>query len=157
MMMTPASVIAQFERGEIDRVEMQTMMAIFARDLIREMQEDQRNPVVAWLERIQVKRAAAKLGRRYGKRLLREVLQALGKLEAFPPTALLWNAGHEDVPLECFFRWDREPVFRIREMRANGSVVDLLVEYGREKKRERIRLRRDERWQLKPESRRVVS
>lgn len=38
MLMTPGTVIAQYERGEIDRVEMQAMMAVFARELISEIE-----------------------------------------------------------------------------------------------------------------------
>lgn len=101
-----------------------------------------------------VKRCVERLLRRCGRRVLRDVLTALAELENFPPAARLWNAGHEDVPLECFIRWGRAPVFRIREILAKNDTVHLLLEYGGGPVKERMTFRRDERWILRLESRR---
>ena len=88
-------------------------MAEHARELIAEMEEDYQNPAAAWIEGLLAKRAAARLIRRHGSRLLRELLVALADVADFPPARYLWNAGHPDVPLHCFLRMRREPVFRI--------------------------------------------
>jgi len=47
MLETPRQLAARFERGEIDRTEFQSLMAIHARDLIAEIEEDHRNPFAA--------------------------------------------------------------------------------------------------------------
>lgn len=40
MLETPRQLTARFERGEIDRTEFQLLMAIHARELITEIEED---------------------------------------------------------------------------------------------------------------------
>ena len=50
MIPTPRQLFAQFERGEIEREELQAMMAVHARELIAEMEEDYQNPASAWIE-----------------------------------------------------------------------------------------------------------
>ena len=57
----PNQIIASFERGEIEREEMQALMAIHARELIREMEEDYQNPAVAWIENLLARDAVGPL------------------------------------------------------------------------------------------------
>ncbi|HEY1120314.1 MAG TPA: hypothetical protein VGE67_01885, partial [Haloferula sp.] len=113
MLPTPSQIIASFERGEIERDELHAMMALHARELIREMEEDYQNPAAAWIESLLARRATGRLVRRHGARVVREVLVAIAEVPDFPPARYLWNAGHADVPLHCFFRMRRDPVFRI--------------------------------------------
>lgn len=117
---TPAEIFARFERGEIDRDELHALLALNARELIEEMEEDYQNPAAAMLEYLLAKRALKHLLRRHSRGTIREVLVALSKIPGFPPARLLWNAAHPDVPLHCFLRMRREPVFRIREIRSSG-------------------------------------
>jgi hypothetical protein len=102
MIPTPKQLFALFERGEIERDELQALMALHAKELIAEMEEDYQNPAAAWIETLLARRAASRLVRKHGSRLLREVLIALAELEEFPPAKRLWNAAHPDVPLHCF-------------------------------------------------------
>ena len=118
---TPAELFARFERGEIDRAELHGLLALNARELIEEMEQDYQNPAAALLEYLLARRALSRLARRHGPRTIREVLIALSQLPEFPPARYLWNAAHPDVPLHCFLRMRREPVFRIRQLRPNGE------------------------------------
>lgn len=130
MIPTPRQLCAQFERGELERDEFQALMAVHARELIAEMEEDRMNPAAAWIERLLSGRAAARLVRRHGSRLLREVLVALSEVPDFPPARYLWNAGHPDVPLHCFLRIRREPVFRIVSIELKGREIVVATEHG---------------------------
>jgi hypothetical protein len=49
-METSRQLTARFERGEIDRTKFQSLMAIHARELIAEIEEDHLNPLAAWVE-----------------------------------------------------------------------------------------------------------
>ena len=118
---TPAESFSRFERGEIDRDELHSLLALNARELIEEMEEDYQNPAAALLEYLLAKRALKRLLRRHGPGTIREVLVALSRLPDFPPARHLWNASHPDVPLHCFLRMRREPVFRIRQLRPSGD------------------------------------
>jgi hypothetical protein len=155
MIPTPNQLFAQFERGEIEREELQALMAVHARELIAEMEEDYQNPAAAWIESLLSRRAAGRLVRRYGSRLIREILVALAEVPDFPPARYLWNASHPDVPLHCFLRMRREPVFRILNVAHRPDVVDLSVEYGDAGRgrgtRRMFVLRRDEQWRLRVE------
>lgn len=148
-----------FERGEIERTELQTLMAVHARELITEMEEDCRNPAAAWIESLLARQAAGCLARRHGQRLVREVLVALAAVKDFPPARFLWNADHPDVPLHCFMRMRREPVFRILQLIPRDELLVLNVEYGDSKRgrgtREILTLRRDAQWRLRVDSRDV--
>lgn len=130
MLPTPNQIFASFERGEIERDEMHTLMALHARELIQEMEEDHQNPAAALLETLLSRRAAGRLVRRHGGRLLRELLVALGDVADFPPARYLWNASHPDVPLHCFLRMRREPVFRILAIKPQGEEIEVEVEHG---------------------------
>jgi hypothetical protein len=153
MLPTPSQIVARFERGEIERDEFQALMALHARELIGEMEEDYQNPAAALLETLRARRLAASLASRHGTRLVREVLVALSEAADFPPSRRLWNASHPDVPLHCFFRIGREPVFRILELRKRSDAIEVATEHGpagRGKATPRLfTLRRDRDWRLK--------
>ncbi len=110
-------------------------MALHQRELLDEIEETRRNPVMAYLDERLCRYAAARLERRHGERLIRQVLEALSHIEAFPPASLLWNAPHEDVPLHCFFRVRREPVFKLVKIERGSLTVEVTVEHGRVPKR----------------------
>ena len=156
MIPTPPQIIASFERGEIERDEMHALMSIHARELIREMEEDYQNPAAAWIEGLRARRAASRLVRRHGARLLREVLGALAEVPDFPPVRHLWNASHSDVPLHCFLRIRREPVFRILSLDAVPGGIQVIIEHGVAPRGQGTRrtfiLNRDERWKLKADA-----
>lgn len=156
MIPTPRQIFASFERGEIDRDEMHALMALHARELIEEMEEDYQNPAAAWIESLLARRAARRLVRLHGSRLLREVLSALAEVADFPPARHLWNAAHPDVPLHCFLRMRREPVFKILSLEVLAGVIRVAVEYGDAAKgkgtRQTLVLKRDDLWKLKAQS-----
>jgi hypothetical protein len=153
MIPTPNQLFAQFERGEIEREELHALLAVHARELIREMEEDYQNPAAAWIEGLLARQAVRSLARRHGNRLLREVLVALSEVPEFPPARYLWNASHPDVPLHCFLRIRREPVFRIARLVKHEQSVELIVEHGAAGRgrgtRQTLTLRRDSLWRLK--------
>ncbi len=130
MIPTPIQIFASFERGEIGREEMHAMMALHARELIKEMEEDYQNPASALIENLLARRSVSRLVRRHSSRLFREILVALADLADFAPSRYLWNASHPDVPLHCFLRMRREPVFRISSIRQKGDEVEVEVEHG---------------------------
>jgi hypothetical protein len=155
MLPSPIQLFAQFERGEIELGELHALLALHARELIAEMEEDYQHPAAAWLEGLLARRAVRQLVRRHGGRLLREVLMALAELEDFPPARYLWNASHPDVPLHCFLRMRREPVFRIVQLGQRADAVQVTVEYGDEiqgkLRRANFLLKRDRGWHLRVE------
>lgn len=157
MLETPGQLSARYERGEIDRIEFQTMMAIHARELIREIDEDHRNPIAAWIELQLATRSVKKLLRKHTALQVREALVALADAPGFPLAKYLWNAAHPDVPLHCFFRIRKEPAFQILSMDPKGNSLELHVEIHRPKNRERILLTRDARWKLRAPSFSITS
>jgi hypothetical protein len=152
MLETPRQLAARFERGEIDRTEFQSLMAIHARDLIAEIEEDHRNPFAAWIEMRLAKSAINKLLRKHTAFRIREILTALSEAPDFPLAKYLWNAPHSDVPLHCFFRMRREPLFHILSIREEADVTEIHVEIFRPRNRSRMILRRDPEWQLRAPS-----
>ncbi len=155
MIPTPSQIFASFERGEMEREEMHALMAVHARELIEEMEEDYQNPAAAWIESLLARRAAGRLVRRHGARLVREVLGALAEVSGFPPARYLWNAAHPDVPVHCFFRIRREPVFRILNLEAKSGEIRVHIEHGLSTRGKGIRieflLKRDRHWKLQAE------
>ncbi len=155
MIPSPGELFARFERGEMERDELHAMMAVHARELIAEMEDDRINPAAAMIENLLSRRAAARLARRHGTGFLREVLAALADVPDFPPARYLWNASHPDVPLYCFLRMRREPVFHIVEIRQNHGAIEVTTEHGSARRGLAIRstftLRRDTRWRLRAE------
>ena len=152
MLETPGQLATRFERGEIDRMEFQTLMAIHARELITEIEDDHQNPLAAWIETQLAKRSIKKLLRKHSTSQIREALTALGEAPGFPLAKYLWNAPHPDVPLHCFFRMRKSPTFQILSMNTIGDSVELHVEIYRPRNRERITLVRDDLWRLKAPS-----
>ena len=149
---TPPELFRQFEAGEMSREELQAAMAIHARGLIDEM--------LAYWERTRNRAAARRWRQKIGVVRLREVLEALAFIEAFPPAQILWNAGHMDVPLHCFFRTKHEPIFRIKHIEIEPMRVLVRLEYSKaskeEIKREEIVLRRDSKLRLELGTRKEV-
>jgi hypothetical protein len=88
--------------------------------------------------------------------LVREILVALAEVPDFPPARYLWNAAHPDVPLHCFLRMRREPVFRILNIDHRSDVIELLAEYGDGGRGRGTRrlfvLKRDDLWRLRAEA-----
>ncbi len=153
MLPTPREIFTSFERGELERDELHALMALHARELIQEMEEDYQNPAAAWIENLLARRASGRLVKLHSARLVREVLVALADVRDFPPTRYLWNASHPDVPIHCFFRMRREPVFRILSLEARAGEFRVVVEYGAAAKgkgtRQAFLLARNEDWKLK--------
>lgn len=154
---TPPELFRQFDRGEISRDELQASMALHARGLIAEMEDVRKNPISAYAERLRNRAAVRRLAKKHGTALLREVLAALGRIDGFPPAQILWNAGHLDMPLHCFFRMRHEPVFRITKVEVFSMKIRIEIEYGAHKSkdttRETILLQRDSRMNLELEER----
>jgi hypothetical protein len=153
MIPTPRQLFAMFERGEIERDELHALMAAHARELIAEMEEDRMNPAAAWIENLLARQAAGRLAMRHGGPLVREVLAALSEAPDFPPARHLWNAEHPDVPLHCFLRMRREPVFRIVRLVRHADRIEVGVEHGDARRGRAMRasfiLRRDAQWRLR--------
>ena len=70
---TPPELFRLFESGELSREDLQAAMALHARRLIKEMVQARRNPVGAYLEQLRNRTAAARLARKHGADLVREV------------------------------------------------------------------------------------
>lgn len=155
MIPTPIEIFRRFERGEIERDEMQALMALNARELIAEMEEDRMNPAAALLEQLLCRRAASKWVRHLGGRLVREILQALSEVDDFPPARRLWNASHPDVPLHCYFRIRREPVFYFSSVERQGGRIIVETRHGSANKKtseaRRFTLTRGPDWKLRIE------
>jgi hypothetical protein len=153
----PDRLFELFEAGAIDRDTLQSLMALQARALIAEMEDDRLNPAAAVLEHFRNLRAIFKLVRRHGQKLVRDTFVALARVPGFPPSMHLWNASHPDVPLHCFLRTKREPVFRVLRFETDGTIVRIEVEYGvrypKALHREYFTLKRNPLWQLYVDSR----
>lgn len=147
-MQTPRQLAKRFECGELDRPEFQRLMAEHAREIIEEIEEDYRNPVAAWMETRLAVSAVKKLLRKQSAYRIREVLIALSEAPGFPLAKYLWNAAHPDIPLHCFFRIRREPVFRILDMISKSGRVEIEMEILTKKNHQRLTLQRNDSWQL---------
>lgn len=145
---TPRELVASFERGEIDRTEFQTMMAIHAREIIVEIDEDHQNPLAAWRESRLAKSSLKNLLKKNSAFQIREVLIALSEASDFPLAKYLWNAAHPDIPLHCFFRIRKEPVFQILSIDSRGNTCEVHLEISQTRNRMRITMTRDARWHL---------
>ncbi len=147
----PPELFARFERGEIERDELQRLMALHAREIIEEMEEDYRHPAAAWWEGVLARRAMHRLQRTHGARLIREVLLALSTAD-FPAARFLWNADHPDVPLHCFLRMKRKPVFRLLSLHERGADCVVVFEAegpeGEKPEKHQIIMVRDRLWRL---------
>lgn len=127
-------------------------MTLHQRLLLEDIDEAARDPGLSWFDEVLNRRAARHLEKTHGEDIVRETLVALSEVPDFPPAHQIWNAAHKLVPLYCFFRMRRDPVFRIVEMEVLPQMVGVLVEYGRSKKsecvREEITLRRNRQGEL---------
>lgn len=131
----PNQLFRMFDAGKISREELHAAMRVHAEALIAEMEEDYQNPIAAAFEEVKRRYAEAKLTRRHNEEELREIFAALSELPDFPPALHLWNAAHRHVPLRCFLRPSREPVFRVLKLEADSFRVRIAVEYGAAAKR----------------------
>lgn len=149
---TPPKLIEQFENGLIDRDELHAMMAIHAKALIAEMEIEWQFPLETRMEQWRNRHHASRLAAKHGERRVREVFQALGELENFPPAGLLWNASHTHIPLHCFLRTKRAPLFRVKKMNTSAVSATVWVEYnedeGKQVVTEKFHLVRNRRWIL---------
>ena len=133
-------------------MEFQSLMAAHQRELIREIEEDHQNPLAAWLESRLAKASVKKLLRKHTAFRIREVLVALSESDGFPLAKYIWNAAHPDVPLHCFFRIRREPVFQILSMHSEGNTIEVHMEIHRARNRQKVILTRDAHWKLSARS-----
>ncbi len=127
---TPPQLFREFECGRITRDQLHAALAWHARELIEEMIDEHLHPAAAWVEQLLARRAAAALIRKHGERRLRSILAALAESPGFPLARWLWNAPHPDVPLHCFLRIRREPVFRIRHITILNGCVRAAIDHG---------------------------
>lgn len=129
------------------RAAFQDAMRVHQHLLLEDIRESMRDPGLSWFDEVLNRRAARHLARLHGEEVVREVLAALSEIPDFPPAIQLWNAEHRLVPLYCFLRAKREPVFRVINLEVFPQAVEMVVEYGRSKKaeciREEITLRRN--------------
>lgn len=125
----PNRLFRELESGRMSRQAFQEAMAVHARELISEMEEQRRNPIAAFAEFIRNRRRARKLARHHGEAVVREVFMTLADVEDFAPASLLWNAGHTHVPLYCFLRMRHQPLFRVVKMESSLERVNIVVEY----------------------------
>ena len=70
----------------------------------------------------------------------------LSDVSGFPPARLLWNAAHRHVPLHCFIRAKKKPIFRVRslELKKNSAKIDIEYQFDNASRmtRERFLLKR---------------
>jgi len=135
------------DHGDISREEFREAMRLHAESIIEEMVEVHENSLAAWMEMLRNRRVAARLRRQHGERLVRDVFTALAEVPDFPLANWLWNADRTDLPLYCFLRSRREPVFRVLKLVSAPFVLTVDVEYGSAEKgaalKERFTLDRD--------------
>ena len=119
------------DRGEVTREQFRELMAVHTREIIEEMIEVRRNPLVEWIESMRNRRAAAKLVHRHGETIVRQMFVALSDVAGFPLARWLWNADAPHMPLHCFIRSGREPVFRVVQITSSSLSWTLTVEHGK--------------------------
>ncbi len=130
MLRTPPQLFADYEAGLMTREQLHSAMAFHARNLIEEVVEAKENPLAAWWEGLLARKTASRLAARHGERRLRSIFAALADVPDFLPAQWLWNAHHPDVPLFCFLRLRREPIFRLANVVNNAGIVTVTIEYG---------------------------
>jgi hypothetical protein len=138
-----------FDRGEISREQFRAMLNVHAVALIEEMEDVHQNWLATWMETLRNRRVAARLARDHGEPMVREIFVALSEVPEFPLAHWLWNADRPHLPLYCFLRSRREPVFRVLRLASEPFIVTVTVEHGSARKseasRERFTFHRD-RW-----------
>ena len=145
----PLQLAEQFERGVINRRQFQAAMSLHAGEIIDEMIEVSRNPLAAYFEELRNRRVARKLVKKHSEAEIRRALITLSRAENFPPGRFLWNAAHWEIPLHCFLRTARPPVFRIVRFGTRDGLRHLVVEYStggtNARRRDAFHLARDDR------------
>lgn len=134
MLKTPPQLFEDFEAGKMTREQLHAAMSFHARTLIEEVIEAQENPLAAWWESLFAKKAASRLAARHGEKRIRAIFSALADVPDFLPAQWLWNAHHPDVPLFCFLRMRKEPIFRILGIANDAGKVTVRLEYGSSEK-----------------------
>lgn len=127
---TPRQLFRMLDSGAITREEFREAMGRHVREIIDEMVEARRNPVVAWIEGLRNKRAATRLIHQHGEARVRELFVALSDVPDFPPASLLWNADQFSIPLHCFLRSRHEPVFRVLKIESAPFMLAITLEHG---------------------------
>jgi hypothetical protein len=127
---TPPQLYDDFEAGLLTREQLHAAMAFHARSVIEEVIEARENPLAAWWEGVLARKTAARLAARHGEKRIRAIFAALAEIPDFLPAQWLWNAHHPDVPLFCFLRLRREPVFRLIRVENEAGAVTVVIEYG---------------------------
>lgn len=128
-----------YDAGEITREQFRALLDVHARALIEEMEEVHQNWLAAWMETLSNRRIAARLARDHGEPLLREIFVAFSDIPDFPLASWLWNADRPHLPLHCFLRSRREPVFRVLKISTAPFLIMVHVEFGSAKKGESTR------------------
>lgn len=136
MLRTPPQLYDDFEAGLLTREQLHAAMAFHARTVIEEVIEAHENPLAAWWEGVLARKTASRLAARHGEKRIRQIFAALADVPDFLPAQWLWNALHPDVPLFCFLRLRREPVFRLTRVENEAGIVTVTVEYGAADKRD---------------------
>lgn len=148
----PPVLIRQFERGLLTREQLHEKMAAHAKHLIEEMEQDHAYPLEGLVEQWRNRHHAARLIAKHGERPVREVFHVLSEIEDFFPASLLWNASHFHVPLHCFIRMQRAPLFRVKKMTSTATSVTIEIHYSRHAndmlQQETFHLVRNRRWLL---------
>tara|TARA_B100001115_G_C15703965_1_gene341549 strand:+ start:66 stop:560 length:495 start_codon:yes stop_codon:yes gene_type:complete len=139
LLLPPHRLMALFEKGGITRAQLQAAMSVHQQRLLLEIAEARKRPALSFLDEKLSRYVASRLERRHGEKIIRMVLRALADIDGFPPADLLWNAEHSDVPLHCFFRLRREPVFRLISLTVDPLGVKVVIEHGRAARRHTTR------------------
>lgn len=130
MLRTPPQLYDDFEAGLLTREQLHAAMAFHARNVIEEVIEAAENPLAAWWEGVLARKTAGRLAARHGEKRIRAIFAALAEVPDFLPAQWLWNAHHPDVPLFCFLRLRREPLFRVIRIASEAGSVVVTLEYG---------------------------
>jgi len=136
MLRTPPQLFEDYESGLLTREQLHAAMAFHARGLIEEVVEASENPLAAWWEGLLARKTASRLAARHGEKRMRAIFSALADVPDFLPAQWLWNAHHPDVPLFCFLRLRKEPVFRVLNVVNEAGIVTVKIEYGAADKHE---------------------
>lgn len=156
--LTPRQLFRLFDAGTLSREQLRESLMQHAHELIEEMEDVHANPQASWLEGLINKHHAARLMRFHGESMVREIMLALSEVPNFAPARFLWNADHADMPLHCFVRTRREPLFRILKIISAPFTLEAIVEHGSKQAlvQERFSLERDRFGQLIVRERRLV-
>lgn len=135
MLRTPPQLFEDYEAGLLTREQLHAAMAFHAEAIIEEIVEASENPLAAWWEGLLARKTAARLAARHGEKRLRAIFLALAEVPDFLPAQWLWNADQPDVPLFCFLRLRKEPLFRITKVNNEAGIVTVGIEYGAAEKK----------------------